>query len=54
MPVKHPEFVAVGPRLVVVVDEDNSWSIIEPILIVSLDSLPRRNGAGNGKRRGKP
>lgn len=54
VPVKHPEFVAVGPRLVVVVDEDNSWSIIEPILIVSLDSLPRRNGAGNGKHRGKP
>ncbi|HEV2969586.1 MAG TPA: hypothetical protein VGY55_06315 [Pirellulales bacterium] len=53
VPVRHPEFVAVGPRLVLVVDEDNSWSIIEPLLIVSLDSLPKRNGE-NGKRRKRP
>lgn len=34
--VPHPEFVAVGPRRVIVVAQDNSWSVIEPILIVSL------------------
>jgi hypothetical protein len=53
MPVRHPEFVAVGARLVLVAHEDDSWSIIEPLLIVSLDSLPARNG-GNGKRRKRP
>jgi hypothetical protein len=55
VPVKHPEFVAVGPRLVVVVDEDNSWSTIEPLLIVSLDSIPPKSKPGNGsskRRRG--
>ncbi len=52
VPVKHPDFVAVGPRIVVVVDEDDSWSIIEPLLIVSLDKLPRRGGPRNGRQRG--
>jgi len=54
VPVKHPEFVAIGPRIILVVDDDNSWSIIEPRLIVSLGLLPRQKGASNGKRRGKP
>ena len=35
--VPHPEFVAVGPRRVVVVSEDDSWNVLEPLLIVSLD-----------------
>ena len=35
--VPHLEFVAVGPRRVIVVAEQNSWSVIEPILTVSLD-----------------
>jgi hypothetical protein len=46
--VPHPEFVAVGTRLATVIAEDGSWSVVEPLLIVSLDSLPRRNGKGNG------
>ena len=37
MAVRHPEFVAVGNRRVIVVAEDDSWSVIEPILIVSID-----------------
>lgn len=37
LPVPHPEFVAVGPRRIIVVAEDNSWSVVEPIMIVSLD-----------------
>jgi len=37
LPVPHPDFVAVGPRRVVVVAEDNSWTVVEPILVVSLD-----------------
>jgi hypothetical protein len=41
--VPHPEMVAVGKRRVIVVKADDSWSVIEPLLIVSLDY--------NGKRR---
>ncbi len=37
LPVPHSEFVAVGPRRIIVVAEDNSWSVVEPIMIVSLD-----------------
>jgi hypothetical protein len=37
MAVRHPEFVAVGHRRVIVVEEDDSWSVLEPVLIVSLD-----------------
>jgi hypothetical protein len=53
VPVRHPEFVAIGARLIGVFGEYDSWSVIEPLLIVSLDSLPARNG-GNGKRRKRP
>jgi len=44
LPVSHPDFVALGPRRIVVVTENDSWSVIEPLLIVSLDSnaaIPR-------------
>jgi hypothetical protein len=48
--VRHPEFVAVGIRRVVVIADDDSWSIVEPILIVSLD-YKHDQGKGNGKAR---
>jgi len=35
--VRHPDFVAVGKRRIIVVQPDDSWSVIEPLLIVSLD-----------------
>jgi hypothetical protein len=35
--VHHPERVAVGKRRIIVVEPDDSWSVIEPLLIVSLD-----------------
>jgi hypothetical protein len=35
--VPHPEMVAVGKRRVIVVEPDDSWSVVEPLLIVSLD-----------------
>ncbi|MCE9546434.1 MAG: hypothetical protein K8T25_13080 [Planctomycetia bacterium] len=38
--IKHPDFVAVGSRIVAVVHEDNSVTTIEPLLIVSLDKEP--------------
>ena len=47
--VAHPEFVAIGTRRVIVVADDDSWSVIEPLLIVSLDynGTPRRRGRRN-------
>ena len=35
--VHRPDFVAVGPRRAVVLGPDDSWSVVEPLLIVSLD-----------------
>ena len=37
MRVPHSEFVAVGQRRVIIVGENDSWSVVEPLLIVSLD-----------------
>jgi hypothetical protein len=51
LPVRHPDFVAVGRRRVVFVAKDDSTLIIEPLLIVSLDTLPRRNRPANGRQR---
>lgn len=53
--IKHPEFVALGPSVVVVVRDDNSVLKLEPLLIVSLDEEPGKRKDGNGppkKRRG--
>jgi hypothetical protein len=41
--IPHPEMVAVGKRRIIVVEPDDSWSVVEPLLIVSIDY--------NGKRR---
>jgi hypothetical protein len=35
--VRHPDFVAIGKRRVIVVEPDDSWLVVEPLLIVSLD-----------------
>jgi len=37
LPVRHPDFVAVGNRRAIVIGPDNSWSVVKPLLIVSLD-----------------
>jgi len=37
LPIPHPEFVAVHPRRVIVIAEDASWSVVEPLMVVSLD-----------------
>ena len=37
LPIPHPEFVAIGPRRIVVVHEDDTWSVVAPRMIVSLD-----------------
>jgi len=48
LPVPHPDFVALGPRRIVVVAEDDSWSVIEPLLIVSLDQNGGRAATAPG------
>ncbi len=51
LPVPHPDFVAVSPRQVVVVNpEDESVSRLEPLLIVSLEFAQPQTGhpGGNG------
>ena len=54
LPVKHPDFVAVGNRRIVFIGEDDSTAIIEPLLIVSLDSLPSKPKGANGTHKKKP
>jgi hypothetical protein len=46
--VRHPDFVALGSRRIVVVGDDDATSVIEPLLIVSLDTIPTPNSGGNG------
>ena len=48
LPVPHRDFVALGKRRIVVVGEDDSTTMLEPLLIVSLDWLPKKGK--NGKR----
>jgi hypothetical protein len=51
MPVSHPEYIAVGTRLAIVVAPDDSWSVVEPLLIVSLDyPTPEMKDGSNGSR----
>ena len=47
--VPHPDFVALTPRRVIVGAEDDSWAVVEPLLIVSLDSLPKKGRGRDGK-----
>lgn len=37
LPVSHSDYVALGPRRIIVVDGNDHWSVIEPLLVVSLD-----------------
>jgi hypothetical protein len=50
MPVRHPDFVAAGKRRIVVVGADDRTSMIEPLLIVSLDTLPKKGKGRDGKQ----
>jgi hypothetical protein len=51
LPVPHPDFVAVHPRRIIVVADDGSWSVVEPLLIASLDYDVKRGKGGNGQSR---
>lgn len=35
--VPHPDFVAISPRHVIVIHPDESYSVLEPLLIISLE-----------------
>ena len=50
LPITHPEAVAVGKRRVIVVNRDDSWAVIEPLLIVSLDYNGTRRGRSGGDK----
>ena len=52
--IPHPDFVAFTSRRVIVIAEDDSWSIIEPLRIVSLDTMPTKGKGGNGSGRKRP
>lgn len=49
LPVPHPDFVALTPRRVIVGAEDDSWSVVEPLLIDSLDYESSETKSGNGR-----
>jgi hypothetical protein len=51
LPVPHQDFVALMPERVFVGAEDNSWSLLEPLMIVSLDSMPSKPKGGNGTQK---
>jgi hypothetical protein len=52
--VPHPDFVALTPRRVIVGATDDTWAVVEPLLIVSLDhdgARHRGDGDANGSGR---
>src|SRR4030095_6025039 len=49
--VPHPDFLAIGKRRLVLIDEKDGWSFIEPLLIVSIDQMKKTPPGGNGKKR---
>ena len=55
LPVAHPDFVALTPRRVIVGAQDDSWAVVEPLLIVSLDCESvqvKGDGPSRKRRRG--
>ncbi len=50
VPVKHPEFVAMNQRIVIVTDENSATKILEPLLIVSLEHLAPETRRENGQQ----
>lgn len=50
LPIRHPDFVALGERRVVVIGEDDSTSLLEPLLIISHDFKSQSGPQDNGRR----
>jgi hypothetical protein len=51
LPVPHRDFVLLTPRRVIVGAENDSWSVVEPLFIVSLDYRASKRIGGNGSER---
>lgn len=54
VPVTHPEFVAMTNRIVMVLAENSSFKVIEPLLIVSLESIAPSGKGDNGRHKKRP
>jgi hypothetical protein len=53
--VGHPDFVAVHPRRIIVVNDDSTWRVVKPLLIVSIDyEAPHKKGSNGSGRRERP
>lgn len=52
--VRNPDFVAVHPRRVIVIAEDGGWSVVEPLLVVSLDYAQPKSRRNGKQRPNKP
>jgi hypothetical protein len=52
--VKHPEFVAMNQRIVIVTDEESNTKILEPLLIVSLEDVAQKGKGRNGSPKKRP
>jgi len=54
--INHPEFMAIGRRRAVVIDNDDSCIWLEPLLVVSVEwpgiAPKRRGGNGSSKKHG--
>jgi hypothetical protein len=50
--VPHPEFLAIGPNVVILVTENDSWLEIDPFLVVSLDYAGGRGPKSGKTKRG--
>jgi hypothetical protein len=51
IPVPHRDFIALGKRRIVVVNQDDTTATVEPLLVVSLDTFPPKahRETGNGR-----
>jgi hypothetical protein len=54
LPVPQRDFVALTSRRVIVGGEDDTWCIIEPLMIASLDSMPTKPRGGSGASKKRP
>ena len=48
--IKHQEAVAVGRRRLIVVQPNDSWTVVEPLMVVSLDYTGATRGNGRSKK----
>jgi hypothetical protein len=52
--IRHPEYMAMNKRVVIVIDDDSFTQTIEQLLIVSLEELRHPPKGGNGAHGKRP